>query len=386
MPTTSELVEERQPVAWLAIVATVAMMGVFAVTLGLTYPLLSLVLERQGVDSAMIGLNAAMAPLGLIVSAPLIPILVGRSGPWPVAMVCTLGAALMLFLLGATQNLWLWFPLRFLLGVSISGLFVVSETWINQLAPTHARGRVMGLYTTVLAAGFACGPFLLAVIGSAGWRPFLIGIAVILSVLPILVAVRNGVPHFGEEERPSLAAFLPLAPALLAIVGVMAFFDAAGLALLPVYGLRHGLDEATTSLAVGVLVIGNVVFQFPVCWLADRWSRRWLLLALALLTVAGCFLLPLVVAGSLWLWPFLFVWGAMAFGVYPIALAELGDRFSGSLLLAGNAAFALMWGVGGMVGAPLAGGAMHLFGPEGLPATLALAYIGLALLALLRRG
>ncbi|MCG8358103.1 MAG: MFS transporter [Kiloniellales bacterium] len=386
MPTTSELVEERQPVAWLAIVATVAMMGVFAVTLGLTYPLLSLVLERQGVDSAMIGLNAAMAPLGLIVSAPLIPILVGRFGPWLVAMVCTLGAALMLFLLGATQNLWLWFPLRFLLGVSISGLFVVSETWINQLAPTHARGRVMGLYTTVLAAGFACGPFLLAVIGSAGWRPFLIGIAVILSVLPILVAVRNGVPHFGEEERPSLAAFLPLAPALLAIVGVMAFFDAAGLALLPVYGLRHGLDEATTSLAVGVLVIGNVVFQFPVGWLADRWSRRWLLLALALLTVAGCFLLPLVVAGSLWLWPFLFVWGAMAFGVYPIALAELGDRFSGSLLLAGNAAFALMWGVGGMVGAPLAGGAMHLFGPEGLPATLALAYIGLALLALLRRG
>ena len=386
MPTTSELVEERQPVAWLAIVATVAMMGVFAVTLGLTYPLLSLVLERQGVDSAMIGLNAAMAPLGLIVSAPLIPILVGRFGPWLVAMVCTLGAALMLFLLGATQNLWLWFPLRFLLGVSISGLFVVSETWINQLAPTHARGRVMGLYTTVLAAGFACGPFLLAVIGSAGWRPFLIGIAVILSVLPILVAVRNGVPHFGEEERPSLAAFLPLAPALLAIVGVMAFFDAAGLALLPVYGLRHGLDEATTSLAVGVLVIGNVVFQFPVGWLADRWSRRWLLLALALLTVAGCFLLPLVIADSLWLWPFLFVWGAMAFGVYPIALAELGDRFSGSLLLAGNAAFALMWGVGGMVGAPLAGGAMHLFGPEGLPATLALAYIGLALLALLRRG
>lgn len=32
--------------------------------------------------------------------------------------------------------------------------------------------------------------------------------------------------------------------------------------------------------------------------------------------------------------------------VFTLALAELGDRFSGSLLLARNAAFALMWGVG----------------------------------------
>ena len=67
-----------------------------------------------------------------------------------------------------------------------------------------------------------------------------------------------------------------------------------------------------------------------------------------------------------------------------LALTELGDRFTGELLLAGNAAFALMWGVGGLFGGPLGGGAMDLFGPHGLPAVMALAYA--VLFAFVLRG
>ncbi len=385
MPVSTEVVADERPIPWAPLAATTAMMGVFAITLGLTYPLLSLVLESQGERSAMIGLNAAMAPLGLVASAPVLPVLARRFGPWRVAVACAIATGTLMLALGAFRALEPWFPLRFALGVAISGLFIVSETWINQLATRRIRGRVMGVYATVLSGGFAVGPFLIAAIGSAGWLPFLVGAGVAFSILPILWTVRRRVPQFEAEARGSLVAFLPLAPALLAVVGVMALFDAAGLALLPVYGLRHGLDEATTSTAVGMLVIGNVLFQYPVGWLADHMSRRWLLLGLALLTVAGCLALPAAIESSVLLWPLLVFWGAMAFGVYPVALAELGDRFSGALLLAGNAAFALMWGVGGLVGAPVAGAAMQVFGPEGLPVTLALAYAGLVVVALLRR-
>ena len=44
--------------------------------------------------------------------------------------------------------------------------------------------------------------------------------------------------------------------------------------------------------------------------------------------------------------------------------------FSGALLLAGNSAFGVMWGIGGIVGPSIAGIAMDLAGPEGLPLTL----------------
>ena len=67
------------------------------------------------------------------------------------------------------------------------------------------------------------------------------------------------------------------------------------------------------------------------------------------------------------MWPLLFIWGGAAFGVYTVALAGLGDRYSGAMLLTGSAAFGLMWGVGGVIGPASAGGAMQLWGPAGLP-------------------
>ncbi len=70
----------------------------------------------------------------------------------------------------------------------------------------------------------------------------------------------------------------------------------------------------------------------------------------------------------------LFVWGAVAFGTYTVAMVELGDRFTGTLLLAGNSAFGLMWGIGGIIGPSVVGSAMNLIGPEGLPVTLGILF------------
>lgn len=79
----------------------------------------------------------------------------------------------------------------------------------------------------------------------------------------------------------------------------------------------------------------------------------------------------------------LFVWGAVAFGTYTVAMVELGDRFSGTLLLAGNSAFGLMWGIGGILGPSIAGTAMDLLGPEGLPITVGILFGMLGLFAAL---
>ncbi len=99
---------------------------------------------------------------------------------------------------------------------------------------------------------------------------------------------------------------------------------------------------------------------------------------------AGGVLLPAALH-SLFLWPLLFFWGAAAFGIYTMAMSELGDRFTGSRLLAGSAAFAAMWGVGGIIGPPLTGQVMQSFGPEGLPLTLASIFGALAIFAAARR-
>lgn len=355
------------------IIASITAVGVFCLTTGLSYPLLALILEDMGASSGLIGLNAAMGPIGIILSAPFVPRLAQKFGAWFICVTSLCSSAVLLLMLAVFRDVMIWFPIRFFLGVAISAIFIISETWINQLAMPRIRGRIIGIYNTVAAAGFALGPLTLAVIGSQGWPPFLVGITGILIALPVFVLARDHLPGFDGREDASVFSFLSLAPMLLLAVAFAALFDQVTLSLLPIYGLRHGLAEATSSLALAVMIIGNVVFQIPIGWLADRISRRFLMNIMAIATMIGTLLLSLLIEGSMLLWPMLFVWGAIAFGIYTIALVELGDQFSGALLLAGNGAFAMMWGIGGILGPPVAGVAMDLIGPEGLPIILGLA-------------
>src|SRR5262245_6729658 len=62
------------------LVAAITTIAVCDIALGLTFPLLSLLLERRGVPAWIIGLNAAMSPLGIIVAGPFIPAAVGLLG------------------------------------------------------------------------------------------------------------------------------------------------------------------------------------------------------------------------------------------------------------------------------------------------------------------
>lgn len=365
------------------IVVSIAAIGVFCLTLGLSYPLLALILDSMGISTGLIGLNAAMTPLGIIISSPFMPSLARRFGAWHLCVSSLCMAAVILALLAVFRDVAIWFLLRFLLGVFNTGIFITSETWINQLAPPRIRGRIIGLYTTVAAAGFALGPLAIAIIGSQGWLPFLVGVVGILLALPLIASARAHLPDFNDTEKTSMFSIFLMAPLLLLAVAFAALFDQVMISLFPIYSLRHGLTESTASYLLMVLIVGNVLLQIPIGWLADRIPRNNLLCYLSFGTVAGCIFLTWLIEGSVLIWPMLFVWGAVAFGTYTVAMVELGDRFSGTLLLAGNSAFGLMWGIGGIIGPSIAGTAMDLLGPEGLPVTLGILFGMLGLLAVL---
>jgi len=77
------------------------------------------------------------------------------------------------------------------------------------------------------------------------------------------------------------------------------------------------------------------------------------------------------------------LWGGISFAIYPVGLALMGKQISGGDIARGNTAFSLLYIVGGLVGRPLAGAAMDVFGEPGLGWTLAVFYVAAALAALL---
>jgi MFS family permease len=375
-PTSAGGCFERQALGALVKVPTASIAGVtatvtvFAIAQGLTYPLLSFILQRQGTSSTLIGLSAAMTPLGFVLSAPVIPLLARIFGAGRLALICAGLGATFLALIGWTQDVWLWFPLRFLLGFAINPLYVISETWLIMLAPPARRGRIMGIYTSVVSAGFAAGPLTLAIVGSEGWMPFLAGIVAFSGCALCLALVLPRLPEFHDGEvQASVIRFIPLARLLLFAVLAAAAFEQTILSLTSIYARGYGSSDAMTSALLTVLVAGNIALQVPFGMIAERIGSSKGLFLCALACAAGCALLPLLFT-TLLIWPLAFVLGAVSFGMYTMALIELGTRFSGPMLIAGNAAFALVWGIGGIAGPPVTGIVMDAVGIQGLPLTL----------------
>ena len=369
-------IPDRTP--WAAIAGIIATVSVFAIAQGLSYPLLSFILQRQGVSPSMIGLSAAMTPIGLMVSSPLIPALARRFGAGRTALSCAALSALLLALIGWSENVYAWFPLRFLIGVAVNPLYVLSEIWMIALAPPARRGRIMGVYTSIISAGFAAGPLCLLIVGSHGWPPFLVGISAFVICGACLASVLKQLPRVDEAgHRISVLGFVPLAWLLLFAVVVAAGFEQGILALLPVYGTYYAITEARMSALLSLMIAGNITLQIPLGLLAERFTAQTVRLGCVTATILGCALLPVLIETSL-IWPMVFLWGAVSYGIYTMTLIELGERFSGSMLIAGNAAFSLMWGLGGIAVPPASGAALDLLGAQGLPIALGLLCLVLA--------
>ena len=201
-----------------SLIATYGAAAAFGFTFGLSSPLLSLILESRQVGSSVIGLNGAMTALGFLASAPVIPFLIRKFGVMRFITTRVSLATLTLLFLRAVDDLSIWFPLRFLFGVALNGLLLISETWINQIADGASRGRAIGIYVTVLAAAFALGPIIIPLTGTEGWTPFLIGAAVIMASAFAFLPVRRIAPKFDDHQTVAVLSFFRVAPTLMAAV------------------------------------------------------------------------------------------------------------------------------------------------------------------------
>jgi MFS family permease len=365
------------------IIAALAAVGACDIAFGLTLQLMPLLMEKNGWPAWAIGLNVAMGPIGIILAGPFLPRILGNTGTKRAAFVLV-GILMASLVAISVSPFWAWFPLRFIFGMATSALFTISEAWVLSFATNENRGRVMGLYTSLLAVTFSVGPLILPWTGLEGFLPWGIGIACILiSILP-LAFVQVSDDAFHQKDGAGFFGFVMKAPMLLFAVGAATLFDNVLISFFTIYGIRNGLELGTASSMLGIGIIGNVLFFYPLGWLADHWSRRGVMLVTAVLTILLSLALLSVITH--WLaWPVMMMLTGSAFGVYVVALATMGDRFKGPDLIAGAAAIAAMWGVGGLIGPPVAGLAIDLYGIDAMPVTLAAFYV-LLLIGLVLSG
>ncbi len=377
--------DHNETVNWRNLIAACAAVCVFAFSLGEMFPLLSLSMERDGVSPRTIGFNTAMAPIGILIAGLFIPRLSHRFGAKRVALTMAFATGGIFLLYPTFPTLIVWFPLRLLQGITVATLFALSEAWVIGNAKGSLRGLIVGIYATCISATFGIGAAVIGWVGIEGYLPFVIG-AVVLALTALPISALDAADEDEEREHVSMLQFLPKAPLLLAAILVHSIFDGGMLGFLSVYGVRSGMSIESAAFLLTILSFGNVFFQIPIGWIADKAGKNGTMLACFGVCCVGLVLLPLAITTPL-VWPLLLVLGASGFGIYTIGLAELGERFRGPDLIAGTSAFSTTWGLGALSGSVVSGLAMDNFGPTGFPTALLLIFLTyLAIRLALRSG
>lgn len=350
-----------------AIAAVILGVTAFAVAQGLTYPLISLTLERRGVSEAVIGINASMFAAGLAAAGLTVGRLTTLADGGRLILAALIGCSLCLLTFALADALAVWFIARFVLGYCASVIFVLSEAWLNAACPDRLRGRVSGIYGLGMGGGFAAGPMAIPLFGGEAGFSFAIA-AVYLAAVAFASAVltRRARTRPAASSPGDLMRFARAAPVLVAMVVALGFADIAAIAVLPVYFVKSGHSADFAAVAVTVTALPAALAQPVVGFLLDRLSRPLVAIGCAVVAAGSFLALPLLSSETELLIATGLV-GAASFALYTCALTLLGERFRGAMLVAGSAVYALAYAAGSVAGSSLTATAMDSFGRAAAP-------------------
>ena len=105
-----------------------------------------------------------------------------------------------------------WALLRLVFGLCLAGLYVVVESWLNDMATNANRGRIMAGYMVVMMGGLGVGQLLLVGGDPAGFELFiLVSVLVSLALVPITLSATTA-PPVAVPEPLSLRRLVSVIP------------------------------------------------------------------------------------------------------------------------------------------------------------------------------
>lgn len=339
---------------------------------GISFPLLSISLEKMGVTSSLIGLNAAMPALGWLIVSFYLPKLHSLFS----VRNMMLGFLAIAFcgLIGFTliQDFLPWLLFRFMFGGGLGMFFRVVEYWLNTATDKHNRGRIMGTYSVCFLLGIIIGSILQPLFGTQGFTPYgIIALSLALSAALLSLVKISKLPDGIQNETTNinlkfLKQLFQVTP--IAMAGIIAYglFEDVPAYLLSVYALKAGFPEDIAAYTLTAVALGNVFFAIPLGMLSDKIGRLPVLCASAVVGCIGAVLIPFTLSNTIAFLGTLVIWGGCIGSIYVMSLSVIGDRFKGHNLISANATFGIFYASAALIGPILNGAAMQLWEPNGL--------------------
>ncbi|MEM9639150.1 MAG: MFS transporter [Pseudomonadota bacterium] len=359
-------------------------MSLLMVGNGMQGTLLGIRGEIEGFSTFEMSIVMSAYFVGFLGGSRMAPSLIRRVGHVRVfAALASLISAVMILYPTVTE-VWLWTLGRVLIGFCFSAVYVTAESWLNNAATNENRGQALSLYMIVQTAGIVLSQALLLTADPSGYVLFVIpSVLVSIAVTPILLSI-SPTPAF-ETTKPmslkELAGYSPLGCVGMFLLGGV-FSAQFGMA--SVYGAKAGLTVAQISTFVAMFFVGAVLLQYPIGWISDRMDRRFLILIVSAIGVAGS------VIGMLLGWQFTlllvsaFVVGGMSNPLYSLLIAHTNDFLQHEDMAAASGGLIFINGLGAILGPIITGYMMDVVGPGGFYLFTGILFAALVLYAAYR--
>lgn len=344
---------------------------------GLMSTLVALRGSIEGFSDQTLGLMGSIYFVGFLVGTWTTPKLIRRIGHIRAFTFFASSLAAMILLHSLLLHPVVWMVLRLITGIALVGFYTIIESWLNSRSAPETRGQVFAAYMVVNMAALAGAQQLLHVAAPDGFELFTIAaIMVCLSVLP-LASTRQPQPEIHRVPRLKLSAMWRAAPMAVVACVVSGLSIGTFWSLGPLYATRLGYDASGVAMLMTVIIVGGALLQVPLGRLSDRYDRRYALALAAGGAAIGAGLMAVSsnLPNSLLAASFLF--GGMAFALYPISIAHLIDHLTHEQILSGNAGMLFLHSVGAIIGPSVAGTLMVPLGAPALPLFFAAALLPL---------
>lgn len=328
---------------------------------GLLGSYLALELTMAGKSEQVIGLVMSFFFIGMLVGAYQCHKLISSVGHIRAFAVFAAITTAVVMLHGMHTSPVFWGLLRFVSGVSITGLYMVVESWLNESAQPQLRGKVLALYMVISYLGMGLGQQLLNLGNSNGIQLFYVaGFTLTLCLVPVAVT------HSLHPRLPEIEKLHPLQVLIKAPAGVSGCFlagllNSAFYSLVPVFCYQTGFSVMQLSLVMTMAIFGGMLFQWPIGTISDRYDRTYVLIiqgiTLTFVSLTIMFLTNLFFPLFLAL---MVLYGGISFTLYPVAVARTHDVFAARNVVPVSSVLLLFYGLGASAGPVLASSAMTI--------------------------
>ena len=320
----------------------------------------------EGFSFISTGFIVAGYYVGYLSGSIIIPIFLKRVGHIRVFAALASLASIAILLHSLFLEQYMWFLIRIITGISLSGIYVIMESWLNDKSTNETRGKILSIYMIITFSFLGMGQLLLNLSDPKQVDLFiLVSILLSFALLPILLS-NTEAPNTSNPKNISLKELFIISP--LGFVG--AFFT--GLAHSAIFGYgavfaaAKGLGLFEISIFMVIVSSFGALFQWPVGYISDKVDRRIVLIGVTFIASG----LSLFIVASSYISIVIFflllaIYSGMCLPMYSLTIAHTNDFLQQNEIVGASATIAILVGLGSICGPIIVSSFMNMIVPDG---------------------